>query len=167
MTALDGVPLTAPSSKLQDCVPLECGAVPRAAFIFERDRGAEPSLAADANDVLKVVLQSKEKAVRSTAPHSKEAGIKCTWCGFEDRWDAKVKAVADAYKHARMSADAVARAGSRTLGDMMYASVDTFENVRPMPMGVMAMKSLSTAFGRPHLLRDRPAYSPASPLRTQ
>ena len=55
--------------------------------------------------------------------------------------DAKVKAVADAYKHARMSADAVARAGSRTLGDMMYASVDTFENVRPMPIGVMAMKA--------------------------
>lgn len=54
--------------------------------------------------------------------------------------DAKSKAVADAYKHARMSADAVARAGSRTLGDMMYASVDTFENVRP-PMGVMAMKA--------------------------
>ena len=55
--------------------------------------------------------------------------------------DAKGKAVADAYNHARMSADAVARAGSRTLGDMMYASVDTFEHVRPMPMGVMAMKA--------------------------
>jgi uncharacterized protein YggE len=55
--------------------------------------------------------------------------------------DAKGKAVADAYKHARMSASAVAQAGSRTLGDMMYASVDTFENVRPMPMGVMSMKA--------------------------
>jgi uncharacterized protein YggE len=55
--------------------------------------------------------------------------------------DAKGKAAADAYKHARMSASAVAQAGSRTLGDMMYASVDTFENVRPMPMGVMAMKA--------------------------
>ena len=60
---------------------------------------------------------------------------------LDDIDEAKGKAVADAYKHARMSANAVAQAGSRTLGDMMYASVDTFENVRPMPMGVMAMKA--------------------------
>jgi len=60
--------------------------------------------------------------------------------------DAKTKAVADAYKHARMSANAVAQAGSRTLGDMMYASVDTFENVRPpMPMGMMMKANMAPA----------------------
>jgi uncharacterized protein len=58
--------------------------------------------------------------------------------------DAKVKAVEDAYRHARASADALARAAGRSVGDLSYASVDTFENVRPMPVAVartMAMKA--------------------------
>jgi uncharacterized protein len=53
---------------------------------------------------------------------------------------AKTKAVEDAYRRARLSAEAVAKAGGRTLGDLSYASVDTFENVqgpRPMLMGAM------------------------------
>ncbi len=54
---------------------------------------------------------------------------------------AKTKAVEDAYRRARASADAVARAGGRTLGELTYASVDTFENVRPMPMQPMAKMS--------------------------
>jgi len=48
--------------------------------------------------------------------------------------EAKNKAVEDAYRRARMSADTVARASGRTLGELSYASVDTFENIRPMPM---------------------------------
>src|SRR5208337_2090377 len=40
---------------------------------------------------------------------------------------AKTKAVEDAYRRARASAEAVARAGGRTLGELSYASVDTFE----------------------------------------
>jgi len=51
---------------------------------------------------------------------------------------AKTKAVEDAYRRARASAEAVARAGGRTLGELSYASVDTFENVRPMPIQPMA-----------------------------
>lgn len=47
---------------------------------------------------------------------------------------AKVKAVEDAYRHARMNAEAVARAGGRTLGEISYASVDTFEPARPFPL---------------------------------
>jgi uncharacterized protein len=47
---------------------------------------------------------------------------------------AKTKAVEDAYRRARLSAAAVAKAGGRTLGDLSYASVDTFENVRIQPM---------------------------------
>jgi uncharacterized protein len=54
---------------------------------------------------------------------------------------AKTKAVEDAYRRARASADAIARAGGRTLGELSYASVDTFENVRPMPMQPMARMS--------------------------
>jgi uncharacterized protein len=56
--------------------------------------------------------------------------------------EAKSKAVADAYKRARASAQALAAASGRTLGELSYASVDTFENVRvvaPMQHRVMAM----------------------------
>jgi uncharacterized protein YggE len=54
---------------------------------------------------------------------------------------AKTKAVEDAYRRARLSADAVAKAGGRTLGDLSYASVDTFENVQgPRPMLMNAMR---------------------------
>jgi uncharacterized protein YggE len=54
---------------------------------------------------------------------------------------AKTKAVEDAYRRARLSAAAIAKAGGRTLADLSYASVDTFENVRvqPMAMGMQPM----------------------------
>ena len=44
--------------------------------------------------------------------------------------DAKGKAVADAYRRARASAQSLANASGRTLGELSYASVDTQENVR-------------------------------------
>src|SRR5579864_7692576 len=53
---------------------------------------------------------------------------------------AKTKAVEDAYRRARASAEAVAHAGGRTLGELSYASVDTIAN-RPMPMQPMARMS--------------------------
>jgi uncharacterized protein YggE len=59
---------------------------------------------------------------------------------LEDMDAAKTKAVEDAYRRARASADAVARAGGRTLGELTYASVDTFEN-RPVPMQPLARMS--------------------------
>ena len=46
--------------------------------------------------------------------------------------EAKSKAVADAYRRARSSAQSLATASGRTLGELSYASVDTFENVRVM-----------------------------------
>ena len=58
--------------------------------------------------------------------------------------EAKTKAVEDAYRHARASADALARAAGRAVGDLSYASVDTFDNVRPimpMPRVMMAAKA--------------------------
>lgn len=60
---------------------------------------------------------------------------------LEDMDAAKTKAVEDAYRRARASAEAVARAGGRTLGELTYASVDTFENIRPMPMQPAARMS--------------------------
>lgn len=47
--------------------------------------------------------------------------------------EAKNKAVEDAYRRARNSAEALARASGRTLGELSYASIDTFENARPVP----------------------------------
>ena len=49
---------------------------------------------------------------------------------LENMDDAKNRAVEDAYRRARNSADTLARASGRTLGDLSYASVDTFENPR-------------------------------------
>ncbi len=46
--------------------------------------------------------------------------------------EAKSKAVADAYRCARASAESLANASGRTLGELSYASVDTFENIRVM-----------------------------------
>jgi uncharacterized protein len=60
---------------------------------------------------------------------------------LDDMEAAKTKAVEDAYRRARASAEAVARAGGRALGELTYASVDTFENVRPLPMQPMARMS--------------------------
>jgi uncharacterized protein YggE len=60
---------------------------------------------------------------------------------LEDIDAAKTKAVEDAYRRARESANAVARASGRALGDLSYASVDTFENVRGLsPMNSPMMK---------------------------
>jgi uncharacterized protein len=62
--------------------------------------------------------------------------------------EAKTKAVADAYRRARESAQALASASGRTLGELSYASVDTFENVRVMaPMMKRAMPMAMAAQG--------------------
>ena len=61
--------------------------------------------------------------------------------------EAKSKAVEDAYRRARASADALTKAAGRSVGELSYASVDTFENVRPimpMPRAMTAMKAEAT-----------------------
>jgi uncharacterized protein len=61
---------------------------------------------------------------------------------LEDMEEAKNKAVEDAYRRARNSADTLAHAGGRTLGELSYASVDVFESphiVMPKAMSAMAM----------------------------
>ncbi|MFZ0294232.1 MAG: SIMPL domain-containing protein [Candidatus Sulfotelmatobacter sp.] len=60
--------------------------------------------------------------------------------------EAKNKAVEDAYRRARNSAETLARASGRTLGELSYASVDTFENQRmPVPHMARAMSAMANA----------------------
>lgn len=60
--------------------------------------------------------------------------------------EAKNHAVEDAYRRARNSAEVIARASGRTLGDLSYASVDTFDTVRPIvPMRMRAMAAPAAA----------------------
>jgi hypothetical protein len=71
--------------------------------------------------------------------------------------EAKNKAVEDAYRRARNSADAIARASGRILGELSYASVDTFENPR-FPVPHMA---------RPMAARTEPAPPPTEEFTPQ
>src|SRR5260370_42483862 len=60
--------------------------------------------------------------------------------------EAKNKAVEDAYRRAHNSADTLAHASGRTLGELSYASVDTFENPRVvMPRMARAMSAMANA----------------------
>ena len=54
---------------------------------------------------------------------------------------AKVKATEDAMRKARNEANAVATAGGRTLGELLYASVDVQQPIVPVPMVQMAMRA--------------------------
>ncbi len=60
---------------------------------------------------------------------------------------AKTKAVEDAYRRARASAEALAHASGRSVGELSYASVDTFENVRPV--GIQPMMKMSAMAAAP------------------
>lgn len=65
---------------------------------------------------------------------------------LENMDDAKNRAVEDAYRRARNSADAIAHASGRAVGDLSYASVDTFENPRVMmPRMARAMATAGAA----------------------
>ncbi len=67
---------------------------------------------------------------------------------LENMDEAKNKAVEDAYRRARNSADTLARASGRVLGELSYASVDTFENQRvyaPRPRAMAAMAAAAPA----------------------
>src|SRR5215471_7822270 len=69
---------------------------------------------------------------------------------LENMDEAKNHAVEDAYRRARNSADTLARASGRTLGDLSYASVDTFENPHiAMPRMARAMAAANSATPAP------------------
>ena len=62
---------------------------------------------------------------------------------------AKQKAIEDAFIKAKSSAQTVAHAGGRLLGDLAYASVDTYEQRPPVPMIAMRAKSMAGAEAAP------------------
>lgn len=64
---------------------------------------------------------------------------------LENMEGAKERAVEDAYRRARNSAETVARVSGRALGDLSYASVDTFENPRIMPRMARSMNTMAAA----------------------
>jgi len=68
---------------------------------------------------------------------------------LEDMDAAKTKALEDAYRRARESAAAIAHNSGRALGDLSYASVDTFENVRAAPMAGAMMRVNASAAPAP------------------
>jgi len=69
--------------------------------------------------------------------------------------EAKNRAVEDAYRRARNSAETVARASGRTLGELSYASVDTFENPRiAMPRMARAMAAAAPNAATPAPTED-------------
>jgi uncharacterized protein len=62
---------------------------------------------------------------------------------LENMDEAKNKAVEDAYRRAHNSAETLARASGRTLGELSYASVDTYEAPRPVPRMARAMTAMA------------------------
>ena len=66
---------------------------------------------------------------------------------LENMDEAKNKAVEDAYRRARNSAETIARASGRAIGELSYASVDTFESPRvvmPMARPMAKMSAMVT-----------------------
>jgi uncharacterized protein YggE len=76
---------------------------------------------------------------------------------LEDVEPAKAKAAEDALKRARNQASAVATAGGRTLGELLYASVDVNQQVIPAPMVMRA-----TMAGAPAAQAPTAEFTPQS-----
>ena len=73
---------------------------------------------------------------------------------LDDMDAAKIKAVEDALRRAHDEAAAVARTGNRTLGELSYASVDTYEQPRPIPMMMAAPMAMKAADAGPAPTQD-------------
>jgi uncharacterized protein len=112
-------------------------------------RQAKPKLVAyrvTANVSLKLKDFSKIAPILQQLSESDITGDQSITYTLENLDAAKTKAVEDAYRRARESAAALAQAGGRTLGELSYASVDTFENIRPVPrMQPMARMAAANA----------------------
>src|SRR5271169_6601840 len=68
---------------------------------------------------------------------------------LDDMDAAKIKAVEDALHRAHEEANAVSRTGGRTLGELSYASVDTYEQPRARPMLAAAPMAMKAADATP------------------
>jgi len=77
-------------------------------------------------DFSKVAPVTQQLAEASVVGESQSLSLSYTLDSTEE---AKSKAVADAYRRAHASAQSLANASGRTLGELSYATVDTFENI--------------------------------------
>jgi hypothetical protein len=90
-------------------------------------------------DFSKIGAITQQLADASVVGESQSLSLSYTLDSTEE---AKNKAVADAYRRAHASAQSLANASGRTLGELSYATVDTFENIHvitPMRHGGMSM----------------------------
>lgn len=115
--------------------------------VYDYTNGKQKLIAYQVNTEVSVKLKdfSKVAPIAQQFSDMDVTGNQSVSYTLEEMDVAKTKAVEDAYRRARLSAAAVAKAGGRNLGDLSYASVDTFENVRIQPMvqraQPMAMKA--------------------------
>ena len=92
-------------------------------------------------DFSKIAPVTQQLADASVVGESQSLSLSYTLDSTEE---AKSKAVADAYRRAHASAQSLANASGRTLGELSYATLDTFENIhvitpmqrRGMPMAM-------------------------------
>jgi len=73
---------------------------------------------------------------------------------LDDMDAAKIKAVEDALHRVHDEAGAVARSSGRNLGELSYASVDTYEQPRPRPMMTAAPMAMRSADATPAPTED-------------
>jgi len=98
----------------------------------------------DTNISIKVKDFSKIGPITQGLGEMDAAGNQSLSYTLDDIDAAKIKAVEDALHRAHEIANAVAGASGRSLGDLSFVSVDTFEQPRPRPMMMaspMAMKA--------------------------
>ncbi len=95
----------------------------------------------NASASLKLKDFSKIPAITQQLSETDITGAQSLSYTLEDMDAAKGKAVEDAYRRARESAAVLAHAAGRTLGDLSYGSVDTYENVRVAPV----MRGMATS----------------------
>lgn len=98
---------------------------------------AKPKLVAyrvNASATLKLKDFAKVAPITQQLSETDVTGNQSVSYTLEDMDAAKMKAVEDAYRRAHESAETIARVSGRGLGELSYASVDTFENVRVAPV---------------------------------
>jgi uncharacterized protein len=164
-TALVSFGISAQEEKLQDASQKANQAAEQVRQLL-RTNGIDPSAAQISRFATQPVYDYKNNAKRKLVGYRVEANISIKLKDFSkigpiseglstmdvtntslsyqlDNIDAaKIKAVQNALRRAHDEANAVAQASGRTLGDLSYASVDTFE---PQPIRPMMMKAQMAA----------------------
>jgi uncharacterized protein YggE len=108
----------------------------------------------DTNITIKVKDFSKIGPITQGLADLDVTGNQSITYALDDMDAAKIKAVEDALHRAHEEATAVARSSSRTLGELSYASVDTYEQPRPRPMMAASPMAMKSANGEPAPTED-------------